>query len=212
MEPLFFEYLPSLFSVAGLVMISLISPGPDFAIVVKNSLVYSRKTALLTAFGIALGILVHVAYTLLGLGLVIAKTPWLLFTVKCLGAVYLLYIGFKALRAKKAQSLVGTLHHKPDISPLSAICSGFLTNALNPKCMLFFVSLFSVVVDPHTPFIIMLTYGTIIFIETLAWFGFVAFCLSGKTTREKFNAVGHWIERITGGILMALGVRLFLMV
>ncbi len=212
MESLLFEYLPSLFSVAGLVMISLISPGPDFAIVVKNSLVYSRKTALLTAFGIALGILVHVTYTLLGLGLVIAKTPWLLFSVKCLGAGYLLYIGFKGLRAKKAAASLGNVHHKEDISSLSAIRSGFLTNTLNPKCMLFFVSLFSVIIDPNTPFAILLIYGFIIFMETLSWFGFVAFCLSGKRTREKFNAVGHWIERVTGGILMALGVRLFFMV
>lgn len=207
-----FEYLPSIFTVAGLVMISIISPGPDFAIVVKNSLVYSRKTALLTAFGIALGILVHVAYTLLGLGLLVAKTPWLLFGVKCLGAAYLLYIGFKGLRAKKAVSPLGNVHHEHDISPFTAIRSGFLTNALNPKCMLFFVSLFSVVMDPNTPFVIMLIYGLIIFVETLFWFGFVAFCLSGKRTREKFNAAGHWIERITGGVLMGLGIRLFFMV
>jgi len=208
-----FEYLPSILSMAALVMISVVSPGPDFAIVVKNSLVYSRKTALLTAFGIALGILVHVAYTLLGLGLLIANTPWLLFGVKCLGAGYLLYIGFKGIRAKKAVSPMGNVHHhKHDISPISAIRSGFLTNALNPKCMLFFVSLFSVIIDPNTPFSVMLLYGLIIFIETLSWFGFVAFCLSGKNTREKFNAVGHWIERVTGGILMALGVRLFFMV
>ena len=207
-----FEYLPSIFSVAGLVMISIISPGPDFAIVVKNSLVYSRKTALLTAFGIALGILVHVAYILLGLGLLIAKTPWLLFGVKCLGAAYLLYIGFKGLRAKKAISPLGNVHHKHDISSFTAIRSGFLTNALNPKCMLFFVSLFSVVMDPNTPFTIMLIYGLIIFVETLSWFGFVAFCLSGKSTRGKFNAAGHWVQRVTGGILIALGVRLFFMV
>lgn len=207
-----FEYLPSILSVAALVMISVISPGPDFAIVVKNSLVYSRKTALLTAFGIALGILVHVAYTLLGLGLLITKTPWLLFSVKCLGAGYLLYIGFKGLRAKKSSVPLGNVHHKNDISSISAIRSGFFTNALNPKCMLFFVSLFSVVIDPNTPFAVMLIYGLIIFVETLLWFGFVAFCLSGKSTREKFNAAGHWIERVTGGILMALGVRLFFMV
>mgnify|MGYP000054652821 CR=1 FL=1 len=208
MESFLLEYLPSLLSLAGLVMVSLVSPGPDFAIVVRNSLVYSRKTALLTALGIALGILVHVTYILLGLGFVIAETSWLLFSIKCLGAGYLLYIGFKGLKAKKTILTLGNIHHKHDISPFSAIRSGFLTNALNPKCMLFFLSLFSVVIDPHTPFVIMLIYGIIIFIETLAWFGFVAFCLSGRRTREKFNTVGHWIERITGGVLMTLGVWL----
>lgn len=208
-----FEYLTAILSVAGLVMISVISPGPDFAIVVKNSLVYSRKTALLTAFGIALGILIHVAYTLLGLGLLITKTPWLLFVVKCLGASYLMYIGFNSICAKKkSSSALENVHHQHDISSIAAIRSGFLTNALNPKCMLFFVSLFSVIIDPNTPFSILLIYGAIIFIETLLWFGFVAFCLSGKSTREKFNAIGHWIERVTGAILMALGMRLLFMV
>lgn len=212
MESLFLEHLPSIFGVAGLVMASLISPGPDFAMVVKNSLVYSRKIALLTALGIALGILVHVTYIVLGIGFVIAETPWLLFSIKCVGASYLLYIGFKGLKAKKMTSTLGNRHHKHDISSFSALRLGFLTNALNPKCMLFFVSLFSVVIDPNVPFAITLIYGMIIFIETLAWFSFVAFCLSGKKTREPFNAVSHWIERITGVILMILGAWLFFVV
>jgi len=209
MPSLLIEHLSSILSLSGLMMISLISPGPDFAVVVKNSLVYSRKTALLTALGIALGALVHVTYILLGLGLLITQTPWLLFSIKCLGAGYLFYIGFKGLRAKKMPSTLENSHHKHDVSTFSAIRSGFLTNALNPKCILFFVSLFSVVIDPNVPFFIMLFYGAIVFMETLAWFGFVAFCLSGKRTREKFNAIGHWVERFTGGVLMALGAKLF---
>jgi len=206
------NYLPSILSLAGLVMVSVISPGPDFAVVVKNSLIYSRKTAILTAVGIALGIFVHASYSLMGLGFVIAKTPWLLTVVKYLGAGYLLFIGFKSLSAKKRLSTTKNENHQHDISSVSAIRSGFLTNVLNPKCMLFFVSLFSVFVEPDTPFVIMVTYSIIMFVETLAWFGFVAFCISGKRTREKFNAVSHWVERVTGGILVTLGARLLLTV
>lgn len=205
-------YIPSLLGVAGLVMIAIISPGPDFAIVVRNSLLYSRKTALLTALGIALGILVHVSYLLLGLGLVIANNPWLLLGVKYFGAGYLFYIGYKGLKAKKTALGMGNPHHKHDISAITAIRSGFLTNALNPKCILFFISLFAVVIAPHTPLLVLFIYGIIIFIETLAWFSFIAFCLSGKRMREKFNAVGHWVERVTGVILMLLGMRLLLLV
>lgn len=209
MDILLFEYLPSILSLSGLMMISLISPGPDFAVVVRNSLIYSRKTALLTALGIALGILVHVAYTLFGLGVVIRESAWLFLIVKWLGAGYLLYIGYQGLKAKKTTRGLDQAKHIGDISPLSALWSGFLTNALNPKCMLFFVSLFSIVISPNTPLFIMFIYGLIIFVETLVWFSFVAFCLSGKRTRDRFNAVGHWIERITGGALMALGAKLF---
>lgn len=209
MGTLLFEYLPSILSLSGLMLLSLISPGPDFAVVVRNSLVYSRRSALLTALGIALGILVHVAYTLFGLGMIIRESAWLFLIVKYMGAGYLLYIGFKGLKAKKTAPGLGQVEHIRDISALSAVGSGFLTNALNPKCMLFFISLFSMVIAPHTPISILSLYGLIIFIETLIWFSFVAFCLSGKRTREKFNAVGHWIERVTGGVLMGLGAKLF---
>ncbi len=209
MFALILEYLPSTLSLSALVMISLISPGPDFAVIVKNSLIYSRKTALLTALGIALGIMIHVSYTLLGLGIIIRESAWLFLIIKYLGAGYLLYIGFKSLRAKNTALGLGDVHHKKDISALSAVGSGFLTNALNPKCMLFFISLFSLVIAPNTPPAILLLDGIIIFVETLAWFSFVAFCLSSKRTREKFNTVGHWIERITGAILMGLGAKLF---
>ena len=212
MESLLLAYLPSILSLAGLNIVALISPGPDFAVVVKNSLIYSRKTALLTAFGIALGILIHVSYSLLGLGFVIKENAWLFLGVKYLGAGYLLYIGIASLRAKKKDLALDNIQHVHDISARSAIGSGFLTNALNPKCMLFFISLFSIVISTNTPSFIMLTYGIIIFVETLAWFSFVAFCLSGKRTREKFNAVGHWVERVTGGVLITLGAKLFLTV
>lgn len=208
MSPLLFEYFPSLLSLAGLNMIALISPGPDFAVVVRNSLIYSCKTALLTALGIALGILVHVTYTLFGLGVIIRESAWLFLGVKYLGAGYLFYIGYLGLRAKKTSIGAGQVQRAPDISVVSAIGSGFLTNVLNPKCMLFFISLFSLVMSSHTPPSILALYGVIMFLETLLWFSFVAFCLSGKQTREKFNTMGHWIERVTGGILMTLGVRL----
>jgi RhtB (resistance to homoserine/threonine) family protein len=212
MFQLFCDYLPSILSITGLVMISIISPGPDFAVVVKNSLIYSRRTAMLTALGIALGLTVHITYALLGIGLVISQSPWLMFGVKMLGASYLIYIGYQGLRAKKTLSKSENVTHKPDISPFAALRSGFLTNALNPKCMLFIVSLFSVVVAPDTPIEILLIYAMIMFSFTLGWFSFVAFSLSDRRLREKFMGFGHWIDRITGGVLMTLGARLLLTV
>lgn len=201
-------HLTALLSLAGLNMIALISPGPDFAVIVRNSLIYSRKTALLTAMGIALGCLIHLTYSILGLGLIIKENEWLFQGVKYLGAGYLLYIGIKGLRARK--KAVGLKNEPPrqDISALAAVRSGFLTNALNPKCMLFFISLFSIAIADDTPPLVIGAFAGIILFETLVWFSFVAFCLSGKQTREKFNAAGHWIDRLTGGALILLSVKL----
>jgi len=208
MESVFFEYLPSLISFTLLQMVALISPGPDFAIVVRNSLVYSRKTALMTALGIATGILVHVTYTLLGLGFIISQTAWLFSLFTYLGASYLIYIGYKGLRAKKGGLGIGNVTHHRDITAIAAFRCGFLTNALNPKAMLFFLSLFTVFLSPHTSTAIMLVYGVITFVTTLLWFVFVALCFSSQKLRKYFSSISHWIERVTGGLLILLGVKL----
>jgi RhtB (resistance to homoserine/threonine) family protein len=207
---IFLEYLPSIINLTLLQVIGLISPGPDFAIVVRNSLIYSRRTALLTAFGIAVGIQVHVTYTLLGLGLVISKTAWLATCLKYIGASYLLYIGYKGVCAKKRKLQFGNKQQLKDISPLTAFGIGFATNVLNPKSMLFFISLLSTLVAPHAPTMIMATYAIIIFTTTLLWFSFVALCLTSDHTRNLFGSMTHWIERVTGGLLMLLGLKLLL--
>ena len=208
MESVFFEYIPSLISFTLLQMVALISPGPDFAIVVRNSLIYSRKTGLLTALGIATGILVHVTYTLLGLGFIISQTAWLFSLFTYLGASYLIYIGYKGLQAKKGGLSLGNATHHHDIAALAAFRSGFFTNALNPKAMLFFLSLFTVFLSPLTPTAIMITYGVITFVTTLLWFVFVALCFSSQKLRKYFSSISHWIERVTGGLLILLGVKL----
>ncbi len=202
------DYIPSILALTGIHVVGLISPGPDFAVVVRNSLIYSRRTGLLTAVGLAVGILVHVAYILLGLGILISKTLWLFHLLKYLGAGYLIYIGIKGLRAKKNALDYGDTRNRKDITSLAALRAGFLTNALNVKCMLFFLSILSAFLTPHEPGIIIFIYGVIIFLTTLIWFFIVAICFSHKRLRLFFSNLGHWIERVTGGLLMLLGIRM----
>src|SRR3989338_5059978 len=89
-------------------LLGAMSPGPDFAIIVRNSLTYSRRTGIWTAAGLGLGILVHVTYALLGIGFIVSQSILLYNALKYLGALYLLYIGWKALmtKAPKARSEV----------------------------------------------------------------------------------------------------------
>ncbi|CEG56598.1 LysE family transporter [Legionella fallonii] len=200
----------SLLPLLTLFFISLISPGPDFAITVKNSLVYSRRSGILTAFGIASGCLFHISYTILGLALLITKTPLLLQIIQYLGAGYLFYIGYKSLRAKSHLNKIGGAHAKVDLKPMKAFSIGLFTNLLNPKLMLFCISLFSVLIPKDISPANKLLLALILFTETLLWFSFVAFSLSGKKMRAQFEAISHWIERITGIILIALALKLLL--
>lgn len=94
------HYLPIIFTVALIHLLAVISPGPDFIMITRNSLIYSRRTGIYSAIGLGLGILVHVTYSLVGIGLLISKSILLFNTIKYLGAAYLIYIGYKSITAK----------------------------------------------------------------------------------------------------------------
>ena len=89
-------------AVVTITLLAVISPGADFAMVTRNSLLRSRRAGLLTALGIGLGVLVHVGYTLLGVGLLMQQSTWLFDVVKLLGAAYLIYLGVTMLRDRKS--------------------------------------------------------------------------------------------------------------
>lgn len=198
--------MTELIAVVTITLLAVISPGPDFAMVTRNSLMLSRRVGVLTALGIGLGVLVHVTYTLIGVGLLIQQSLWLFNTIKLVGAIYLVYLGVKMLRAKPSGTLIDNI-----VAPLSdaaALRTGFLTNALNPKTTVFIVSLFMQVVRPATPLAVQIGYGAFISVAHMAWFGLVALCFSAGIMRDRLLAVRHWIDRAFGVLLVGFGVLL----
>jgi len=194
--------------VITITLLACISPGPDFALVSRNGLLLSRRAGVLTAMGIGLGVLVHVGYTLLGLGLVLQQSPWLFNALKLAGAAYLVYLGIKMLRSRPDIQQPDAA--SPALSDLAALRSGFLTNALNPKTSIFIVSLFMGVVRPDTGLPIQMAYGVFIAGAHVLWFSLVALCFSAGRVREKLLAARQWIDRVFGGLLVGFGVLLTL--
>jgi RhtB (resistance to homoserine/threonine) family protein len=206
--------MKELLLVAGIHWLAVMSPGPDFAMVVRNSLVYSRRTGILAAVGLGLGILLHVTYSLLGIGFIISQSVLLFNAIKLIGAGYLIYIGVKSLMTKKTVRMAETEQEieesKKDLSAFSAIRLGFLTNALNPKATLFFLALFTQVINPNTPLAIKMIYGAEMSIATFIWFSTVALVLTQKHISRMFARIKHHFERIFGVILIALGLKVAL--
>lgn len=141
--------MTELLAVALITVLAVIAPGADFAMIVRNSYLYGRRTGLLAATGVAAGVLVHVTYTMLGVGLLIASSTFLFTVIKLIGAAYLIYIGVRTFRTKGEVEV--DLTGRTGLTPLAALRAGFLTNVLNPKTTLFVVSTFSQVVSPGTP-------------------------------------------------------------
>jgi len=201
------EYLTLIGTVTVIHLLGLISPGPDFIVAVKNSLTYSRKTGIWTAVGFGLGITVHIFYSLAGLALIISKSILLFNIIKYAGAAYLIYIGLKSFFSKSSIIEVGGNQKKQDITSFAAVKMGFLTNVLNPKVTLFFLSLFSMVITPGTPLLIILIMGAIMIINTVLWFSFVSVSLSQKRVRSIFEKYQNVFNKTLGGLLVALGVK-----
>lgn len=188
--------------------LAVASPGPDFAIVMRQSLVFGRRFAILTSIGIGLAILVHVTYAVLGIGLLIRDTVWLFTTIKIAGAAYLLYIGWQAIRVQKAEVNEFKPVSHDTMSSMKAFRQGFITNVLNPKATLFFLSLFTTIVSAETPMGIQALYGIWMSVMTGAWFIFLSLMLTQQRVRQFFASFGHWIDRVLGAFLIILAIML----
>lgn len=198
--------MTELIAVITITLLAVVSPGPDFAMVTRNSLLLSRRAGVLTALGIGLGVLVHVTYTLVGVGLLTLQSLWLFNAIKLAGAAYLVYLGVKMLRSSTAGELNAT--QAVPMSDLAALRTGFLTNAMNPKTTVFIVSLFLQVVRPDTPMSVQIGYGLFISMAHIAWFALLALCFSSQAMRARLLGVRHWIDRAFGGLLIVFGALL----
>ncbi len=205
------EYLSALVTITSIAIVMVISPGQDFAMITRNSLLYSRRAGILGAIGISVAIWLHVAYSLAGIALIIAQSDTLYTAIKYAGAMYLFYLGIKGIFYKKRvpNNEEATNNHQT-MSDWKAFQAGFISNALNPKTTLFFLSIFTQIVMPDTPIFMQLIYGAIISAAHFIWFFIVAVILSSNAVTSQVDSFKLWIERTMGIILCGLAGKLML--
>ena len=199
-------------TIALIHLVAVASPGPDFAIVVRNSITFGRRIAMYTSVGIGLGILIHVAYSLVGLSVVIKTTPWLYQAISYLAAAYLVYLAIGALKSGPPSAAAkGEATPAPEektMGPGKALWIGFLTNGLNPKATLFFLSLFTAFIDVDTPMGIKLAYGLYLAVATGLWFCFLSYILGSNRVTRLLGKKGYWLDRTMGVLLLGLAAKL----
>ncbi|GAB2682157.1 LysE family translocator [Aliiglaciecola sp. 3_MG-2023] len=211
--PDFSPYWIEFAAIATLHFFAVASPGPDFAVVLKQSISSGRRSAMFTSVGVGVGILIHVAYSLLGIGILIKTTPWLFQAFAYIAAAYLLYLGWGAIRSKatpleNSVSFTTESTEKRLTSDKKSFLIGLMTNGLNPKATLFFLTVFAVAVSPHTPVLIKLSYGLYLAFATGVWFCFLSYLMSGTKIRSSLQKNGYIFDRFMGVILIVLAVNL----
>jgi threonine/homoserine/homoserine lactone efflux protein len=198
------------FSIAVIHFFAVASPGPDFAVVLKQSIQQGRASAISTSVGIGSGILLHVTYSLIGIGLIIKTTPWLLNILLYLAAGYLTWIGVSAIRSQpngQTQVAPATGESK---SLFKSFMLGFITNGVNPKATLFFLSVFTVAISSNTLLSHKIIYGLYMAIATAGWFIFLSIVITHKRVRVFYELNGYIFDRIMGIILIVMALFLVL--
>ncbi|TJZ79102.1 LysE family transporter [Chitiniphilus eburneus] len=196
-------------AITTIALLAMLSPGPDFFLMVKNAARYSRGAALATAAGINLGIAVHMTYCVAGLAVIIATTPWLFGILKYAGAAYLVWIGIQALRSRGgAMAEMGTAHEQ--VSLRGAFLQGLLCNLLNPKATLFFLSVFTQILNVDTSLLAKVWYAFIIWMLGVIWWPLLVFIIQHAAVRRGLARAQTAIDKVLGGVLVALGVKVAL--
>lgn len=190
-------------------ILAVMSPGPDFAVVVRQSISFDRKTALITSLGIGTGIGVHMIYTLFGLGFIITQSKIGFLIAQLVGICYLSFLAFSLIKSKPQSTASSEIsidnnprHHK------KAFLLGLMTNVLNPKATLFFLAIFTTVVSIKTPFYVQSIYALWIILTTILWFSLVSFFFSQQNVRDKFVKHGYLFERVMGSVLLLFAIKL----
>ena len=199
-------FVNELIAAALFTVLAVISPGPDFAMVTRASYAFGRRNGLLAAFGIACGVQVHVLYTVLGISVLVQHSPALFLLMKVLGAGYLIYLGYRSLTNTRQLSL------ETDARPAAkgTFLSGFLTNALNPKTLLFVISAYTQVVGADSSLARQFGYGLFMSVAHWVWFSLVALGFSSASLRRVMIDRQRLVDRVIGVALLGLGVSVLL--
>ena len=194
--------LEALLLVLSIHAVALISPGPDFAVVTRLAIVSGRATGLWAAAGVAVAIGVYVLICAFGLTLVFSTLPGLSFAISVVGAAYLAWLGIQCLRSQ------GTLPEaRADGHGGRAFVTGFFTNLLNPKAMLYFGSILSQVLTPDLGLADKATLWGLLVGESFLWFALVALLFSSPRVLAGLQSRLKWFERLIGVALLALAAK-----
>ncbi|MFE5426471.1 MULTISPECIES: LysE family translocator [Bacillaceae] len=191
----------------------IILPGPDTAIATKNTVTVGTSGGFKTMFGTCCALLIHTSAAVFGLSAIIVKSALLFSIFKYVGAVYLVYIGFKTLWGLRNKQVAAAAETsvKSKYENQSCFKQGFLTNLLNPKVAVFFLTFLPQFVNPGNdtflPFLIMgITYTVL----TALWFVFYIYLLNQISAFMKKPRTQAIFEGITGTVLIGFGIKLAL--
>jgi threonine/homoserine/homoserine lactone efflux protein len=205
--------MPNLTAFLVVALVVIVTPGPDTALTIRNTLLGGRRSGVFTGVGVAVGQATWTAATSVGIGALLIASEPVFRAVKYAGVLYLAYLGVQALWAAAHGDAedAGALPEDatPRLSPPIAMRQGLVSNLTNPKMIAFFPALLPQFA-PHGqgPFVVLLALGLLFSTMTLLWLSGYAFAVAKAGDFIRRGRVRRLLEAATGCVLIALGLKL----
>ena len=199
---------------AGIAALLTVTPGADMALVAKNAFTRGRKASFATILGICSGLIVHATASALGLSVILARSARAFAAVKWAGAIYLFFLGISALwRAIRgvpaAATAVAETSQDSKRVWWTGFAEGLITNLLNPKVVLFYLTFLPQFIAPGDPVLrVSLLLASVHIAMGFAWLTAYSAALRRLNAAMLRSGVRRALEAVTGGLLVAIGVRL----
>jgi len=195
----------------GVAAIVIVVPGPDTAVVTKNILMHGRRAALATSFGVNAGLALWTVAAAVGVASLVRASAVAFTVLKLLGAIYLVWLGLQTLRAARHATATppAPAMSRPSMSVLTGFRQGFLTDLANPKIGIFFTSLLPQFVDPGRPVLLpFIALGALFVLMNVVWLSAYSLIAARAADMLRRPRVKAALDRVTGIVLIALGLRL----
>ena len=189
-----------------------ITPGQDTMYILGRSVAQGRQAGVLSVLGIMTGVMVHTLLAALGLSAILATSSLAFSIIKYAGAVYLVWIGFGLIMNRNDRSALPDAPAS-DPNPLKIFQQGVLTNVLNPKVALFFLSFLPQFVTPQSDLVFLpfMVLGLVFFTTGSIWCLFLVYGSAWLSARFRgHSSTGGMLEKLTGALFIGLGIRLAL--
>ena len=199
----------SLLTLAGVHLLAVASPGPAFVSIVQTSTCNPRRITILHVLGLGAAIFIWATAAVFGMEALLTRVAWLYRVLEIGGGLYLMYIGIQSFRhARKPLATPAKDAFPAHLTPLQAFRRGFTTNFANPKVMVFFASIFSVILKPGAPLWVRFAAITIVFLNETLWDGGLGLLLSTAHAQRVYTRAKTAIDRTAGAVMSLFGLRL----
>lgn len=204
--------LTALFGILAALTVGVVSPGPSFVMVARTAVCTSRREGIAAALGMGAGGVVFAVAALLGLHALLLAVPSLYLVLKLIGGLYLACLGYRIWACAERPLMIGDLAERAPTRTTRALALGFTTQISNPKTALVYASVFAAFLPGAQSLTFDITLVMLVFLVEAGWYSLVALSLASERPRSVYLRCKGWVDRLAGGVMIALGLKLALSV